>query len=110
MLAGVVIVGVGLPMISKENNLLKEYFDEKFHKGFDYAYTYPGINKVIQAVGRVIRTETDRGIAVLIDDRFSTRRYQYLFPKEWQHFNILNNEKFIDIELKDFWGDEYDND
>ncbi len=109
MLAGVIIIGVGLPMISKENNLLKEYFEEKFHKGFDYAYTYPGINKVIQAVGRVIRTETDRGIAVLIDDRFSSRRYQYLFPKEWQHFNILNNEKFIEIELKSFWGDDYDN-
>ena len=109
MLAGVIIVGVGLPMISKQNNLLKEYFDNKFHKGFDYAYTYPGINKVIQAVGRVIRTETDRGIAVLIDDRFSTRKYVNLFPREWRHFNVLNNKKHIEIELKDFWGDDYDN-
>lgn len=108
MLAGVVIVGVGLPMISKENNLLKDYFQEKFQKGFDYAYTYPGINKVIQAVGRVIRTETDRGIAVLIDDRFSTRRYVNLFPREWRHFNILNSAKHINIELKSFWGDDYD--
>jgi len=110
MLKGVIIIGVGLPMISKENNLLKSYFDEKFNKGFDYAYTYPGINKVIQAVGRVIRTETDRGIAVLIDDRFSSRRYINLFPREWRRLNRLNELKHIDIELKDFWGDEYDND
>ncbi len=105
MLDGVIVVGVGLPMISKENNLLKEYFDEKFNKGFDYAYTYPGINKVIQAVGRVIRTESDRGIAVLIDDRFSTHKYMRLFPKEWRHFNVLNNKKHIEIELRSFWNE-----
>jgi DNA excision repair protein ERCC-2 len=106
MLDGVIIVGVGLPMISKENNLLKEYFDEQFNKGFDYAYTYPGINKVIQAVGRVIRTETDRGIAVLIDDRFSTHKYMRLFPKEWRHFNVLNNKRHIEIELRSFWNED----
>ncbi|MFP4178273.1 MAG: helicase C-terminal domain-containing protein, partial [Acholeplasmataceae bacterium] len=69
MLSGVIVVGVGLPMISVENDQLLEYYERTFRHGFDYAYTYPGMNRVIQAVGRVIRTSTDRGVAVLIDDR-----------------------------------------
>ena len=78
MLSGVIIVGTGLPMYGGYNNVLKSYFDEKFNNGFDYAYTYPGLNKVIQAVGRVIRTKTDRGVAILIDDRFTSYKYKKL--------------------------------
>lgn len=69
-LIGTVVVGVGLPQISPELNLLREYFDRQGQPGYDFAYTFPGMNKVLQAVGRVIRGEEDRGVAVLIDDRF----------------------------------------
>ena len=84
MLSGVIIVGVGLPMINESNHQLKTYYDQKFGKGFDYAYTYPGMNKVIQAVGRVIRRDDDYGIAILMDDRFTTKTYLNLFPPEWK--------------------------
>ncbi|XMB85539.1 ATP-dependent DNA helicase [Mycoplasmatota bacterium WC44] len=105
MLSGVIIVGVGLPMYGDYNNLLKSYFDEKFNNGFDYAYTYPGINKVIQSVGRVIRTESDRGVAILIDERFSNNKYQNLFPREWSHKRIINNNKRISTILDKFWSE-----
>ena len=93
-------------VFNKNNELLRSHFDEHFDEGFDYAYTYPGMNKVVQAVGRVIRTETDRGIAVLIDDRFGTHKYMRLFPREWRHFNILNNKRHIEIELRSFWNED----
>ena len=103
MLSGVIICGVGLPMIGETNNMLKAYFDEKFNDGFDYTYTYPGLNKVIQAVGRVIRREEDRGVAILIDDRFNTIKYQKLFPLEWKNNKIINNIDYLKRELKKFW-------
>ncbi len=103
-LSGVIIVGVGLPMISPMNNVLKSHFDEQFSSGFDFAYTYPGINKVIQAVGRVIRSETDRGIAILIDDRFTTKRYYGLYPKEWSHLEVINSTKRLKAKIKAFWS------
>ena len=79
-LIGSIIVGVGFPKISNEGDIIKDYYDEK---GFDYAYIYPGINKVMQAAGRVIRTETDKGRILLIDDRYFTLKYKSLLPKEW---------------------------
>ncbi|MGG7144669.1 ATP-dependent DNA helicase [Clostridium nigeriense] len=80
-LIGSVIVGVGFPKISNEGDIIRDYYDEK---GFDYAYIYPGINKVMQAAGRVIRTETDKGRILLIDDRYYTLKYRSLLPKEWE--------------------------
>ena len=106
MLSGVIIVGVGLPMLSESNNQLKTYYDQTFGKGFDYAYTYPGMNKVIQAVGRVIRRDSDYGIAILIDDRFTTKTYLNLFPPEWKHYEIVKKPKDLKEILHLFW-DEY---
>ena len=102
-LSGVLIVGVGLPMIAPFNNVLKSHFDEEFSSGFDFAYTYPGINKVIQAVGRVIRSETDRGVAILLDDRFTTRRYLQLYPKEWSHLEVINEPSDLENKIEKFW-------
>jgi len=108
MLSGVLIVGVGLPAIAPFNNILKSHYDMSFDNGFDYAYTYPGLNKVIQAVGRVIRTKTDRGVAILLDDRFTTRKYLKLYPKLWSHLSVCNDMKELENMIKDFWGDEFE--
>ncbi|MBD2868246.1 ATP-dependent DNA helicase [Paenibacillus arenilitoris] len=83
-LIGVVVVGVGLPQLGVERNMLKEYFNEQGKNGYDYAYVFPGINKVLQAGGRLIRSETDRGTLVLIDDRYLQPHYRRLLPEEWQ--------------------------
>ena len=91
-LSGVIIVGVGLPLVCDENNILKEYFEEKYpEKGFDYAYLYPGFTKVIQAVGRVIRDENDKGIAILMDNRFIQQRYINLMPPHWKNIKVISN-------------------
>jgi DNA excision repair protein ERCC-2 len=103
MLSGVIIVGVGIPMINDLNNQLKDYYEKQFNKGFDYAYQYPGMNKVIQAVGRVIRTQTDRGVAVLIDDRFDTPYYKKLFPIEWKDYQRINSQSALKKALTIFW-------
>jgi DNA excision repair protein ERCC-2 len=103
MLSGVIIVAVGIPMINELNNQLKDYYEKQFHKGFDYAYQYPGMNKVIQAVGRVIRTQTDRGVAILIDDRFDTPYYRKLFPIEWKGYQRISSQKELKKELNIFW-------
>ncbi len=108
MLSGVLIVGVGLPGLSPFNNILRSHFDEKFHQGFDYAYTYPGLNKVIQAVGRVIRTKTDRGVAILVDDRFASPKYQKLFPREWSHLRVVRDIAEIRNRIAVFWKREAD--
>lgn len=79
-LIGAIVVGVGFPKISNEGDIIKDYYKEK---GFDYAYIYPGINKVMQGVGRVIRTETDEGRVLLVDDRYFSSKYRNLLPKEW---------------------------
>jgi len=105
-LSGVLIVGVGLPAIAPFNNILKSHYDLTFDNGFDYAYTYPGLNKVIQAVGRVIRTKTDRGVALLLDDRFTTRKYLRLYPKFWSHLSVCNDMVELGKMIKDFWRDE----
>ena len=102
-LSGVIIVGVGLPMICDENNILKEYFDNLYNEGFDYAYTYPGMTKVIQAVGRVIRSEEDRGIAILIDTRFLYSKYLDLMPPHWERKKQINNIYLLRQELNNFF-------
>ncbi|MDD4989596.1 MAG: helicase C-terminal domain-containing protein [Candidatus Pacebacteria bacterium] len=106
MLSGVLIVGVGLPALSPFNNILRSHFDIEFNSGFDYAYTYPGLNKVIQAVGRVIRTETDRGVAILMDDRFASSKYLRLYPKEWSHVETFSDTARIKRKIAKFWKAE----
>ena len=88
-LIGSVIVGVGLPQLNPLTEQRRLYFEETFQKGYLYAYLYPGFNKVMQAVGRVIRSDTDRGIVVLIDERYVEPTYLTLFPYEWQHAKFL---------------------
>ena len=84
-LVGVVVVGTGMPRASAEREVIRAYFDAKASKGFAYAYTYPGLNKVLQAAGRLIRTEDDRGVILLLDDRFLDNELQEAFPKEWKN-------------------------
>ncbi|MDQ1145836.1 DNA excision repair protein ERCC-2 [Bacillus sp. SORGH_AS 510] len=88
-LHGVVIVGVGLPQLCLERNLIKEHFNMTKKNGYDYAYVYPGMNKVLQAGGRLIRSEKDQGTIVLIDDRFLESKYQNLLPQDWKEFTII---------------------
>lgn len=103
-LTGAVIVGVGLPQICFERDIIKDYFNEKNGAGFEYAYLYPGMNKVMQAAGRVIRTETDRGVVLLIDERFTGYAYKRLFPPEWRNMHIVRNTDGINHILSDFWA------
>ncbi len=102
-LIGAAIVGTGLPMVCTEQDILKKYFDEKQHKGFDYAYQYPGMNKVMQAAGRVIRTMEDRGVILLLDDRFLRKEYQALFPREWNLYQAVNRENVAEA-ISHFWA------
>jgi DNA excision repair protein ERCC-2 len=88
-LTGVVVIGVGLPQISLERNILKDYFSASGRNGYDYAYVFPGMNKVLQAGGRLIRSEQDSGVLVLIDDRYLQQQYQRLMPDEWSHYQVL---------------------
>lgn len=101
-LIGVAVIGTGLPQISNEREILKKYYDTEDRKGFDYAFRYPGINKVLQAAGRVIRTQEDRGIILLLDDRFLQVEYQGLYPREWNHRQICNLE-IVERKMSDFW-------
>lgn len=104
-LVGAIIVGVGLPQICLERNIIKDYFDERKGTGFEYSYVFPGMNKVMQAVGRVIRTEEDRGVVMLIDERFSENTYKRLFLPEWQPKRVRSTEE-INKALEDFWSSE----
>ena len=103
-LIGAIIVGTGLPQVCNERELLKQYFDGWGENGFDYAYRYPGMNKVLQAAGRVIRTVDDFGIVALLDERFLTPAYQRLFPREWQHREIVNVDR-IGQRVERFWDE-----
>ena len=102
-LIGVIVVGTGLPMVCVEQEVLKGYFDETEEKGFDFSYQYPGMNKVLQAAGRVIRTPEDRGVILLLDDRFLRRDHLELFPREWEHFQVVNRGNAARC-LEDFWN------
>lgn len=90
-LNGVAIVSVGLPGLSLDTNLIRDYFDKKEQKGFEYAYLYPGMNKVFQAAGRVIRTPEDKGSVLLVDDRFFKNQYRRLFPLHWNHLKEVKS-------------------
>ena len=103
-LSGAIIVGVGLPQVCIERDILRQYFQDKNDMGFEYAYIYPGMNKVLQAAGRVIRTENDRGVVLLIDERFSNYNYRELFPDEWNHVKRVRDTKAIEKEVSDFWS------
>ena len=101
-LIGAVIVGTGLPQVCNDREIIKSYFDAEDGRGFEYAYLYPGMNKVLQSAGRVIRTEKDRGMILLLDERFSRRQYREIFPREWQNckmcsVNTLKNH------MDEFW-------
>lgn len=102
-LSGAVIVGVGLPKICTERNLISSYFDKERSKGFEFAYIYPGINKVLQSAGRVIRTENDRGIVLLIDERYGSSEYKRLFPREWCFPIKVYSKNQIEKIVSDFW-------
>ena len=107
------MVGPGLPQVCTERKIMMDYFDRRDgtddlrtdSDGFRYAYQYPGINKVFQAAGRVIRTEDDQGVILLLDERFATRRYSDLFPVEWSDYEICNRRN-VDDKLADFWKDK----
>lgn len=87
-LIGAIIVGTGLPQVCNEREIIRQYFEEQSGNGFDYAYQYPGMNKVLQAAGRVIRTLDDIGIVALLDERFLQRSYQRMFPREWADYQV----------------------
>ncbi len=102
-LIGAIIIGVGLPQICFERNIIRDYFNAENNHGYEYSYLYPGMNKVLQAAGRVIRTETDQGIIVLIDERFSHQNYLQLFPQEWFPHTQVKNSKDLSTALQHFW-------
>jgi DNA excision repair protein ERCC-2 len=102
-LSGAAVVGVGLPAISLENELIREYFGAERRAGFEYAYLFPGMNRVLQAAGRVIRSEADRGSVLLIDQRYGTYRYKSLLPGHWQPIGVQNEQQLAE-ELQRFWN------
>ena len=102
-LVGAAIVGVGLPQICLERNLIRAYYDAREISGFDYAYTYPGMNRVLQAVGRVIRSAADRGVVLLLDERFGQARYRRLFPPYWRPPQAARSPAHISKAVEGFW-------
>ena len=102
LLIGVLIVGTGLPQICNQREILREYYQEENGQGFDYAYQYPGMNKVLQAAGRVIRTASDRGIIGLLDERFLRSDYRQLFPREWSQYEVHTLDSLPGA-LEAFW-------
>lgn len=103
-LSGVIIAGVGLPKLSPERDIMKQYYDHTTGQGYAHAYLFPGFNKVQQAAGRVIRSENDRGFVLLIDDRYQEQTYKELFPSEWQPEIVANTEELTES-LQTFWGE-----
>lgn len=101
-LIGAIIVGTGLPLKCNEREILKDHFDEEGENGFQYAYQYPGMNKVLQAAGRVIRTAKDIGVVALLDERFLERQNLRLFPREWENFQVVSSATIADT-VEEFW-------
>lgn len=101
-LIGVIIVGTGIPQISNEREILKSFYDKSEGAGFEYAFRYPGMNKVLQAAGRVIRTQEDKGVIILLDERFLQREYQSLFPREWDSYEIVTANQVRQL-VRSFW-------
>ncbi len=102
-LIGAVIVGIGMPALSYEREAIAAYFEEKYEEGKQYAYIYPGMNRVFQAAGRVIRREDDRGVIVLIDDRFDDPLYRKSLPKLWEGVKFISTAKELNEEIQEFW-------
>ncbi len=101
-LIGAIIVGNGMPQVGPERDILRKHFDETEQKGFDYAYTFPGMNKVLQAAGRVIRTAEDIGVVVLLEERFLEPSYHRLFPREWKSY-VTVDANTVSEQIRDFW-------
>ena len=104
-LIGVIIVGCGIPLVCNEREILRSYFEDKGVDGFDYAYRYPGMNKVLQAAGRVIRTEEDTGVVALLDNRFMQMSYRSLFPREWKGY-IAVSTNVVKNTVSRFWTEK----
>ena len=102
-LIGSIIVGTGLPMVCNERELMRSYYQEQKGNGFDYAYLYQGMNKVLQSAGRVIRTMEDEGIILLLDDRFLQNQYLELFPREWDPYVVVQRNN-VKAAVTDFWN------
>ncbi|MEQ8200517.1 MAG: ATP-dependent DNA helicase [Syntrophomonadaceae bacterium] len=103
-LIGAVVVSVGLPQLSVQQDTIMDYFQSRNGRGYEYAYQYPGMNKVLQAAGRVIRTESDRGAVLLIDERYGHRSYRELFPRHWHKHRKVNSPQAIHTALVSFWS------
>ncbi|WP_426350515.1 ATP-dependent DNA helicase [Alloiococcus sp. CFN-8] len=102
-LIGAVVVGVGLPRLNPERDILRDYFQKEKGRGYEFAYVYPGMNKVLQGVGRIIRTERDKGAALLIDDRYLQGSYEKLMPQEWLPYKVIRSSMELKEELLSFW-------
>ena len=102
-LIGAIVVGPGLPQVCRERELLKHFYDARGEDGFFYAYLCPGMNKVLQSAGRVIRTEEDEGVILLLDERFAAARYRNLFPAEWQGTQTCTLQT-VQKRLAQFWS------
>ena len=105
-LIGAVVVGIGMPGLSYEREAISAYYDEKYEEGKQFAYIYPGMNRELQAAGRVIRREDDRGVIVLIDDRFDDPIYKKIIPKLWNNMKFISDPKELRGELDEFWKEE----
>lgn len=105
-LIGAIIVSTGMGSITSEQNILREYYDETREDGMAYAYVYPGFNNVLQAAGRVIRSESDRGVVVLIDERYGEGSIQRLFPKHWSHIRFTSDPFSLSELLARFWNEK----
>jgi Rad3-related DNA helicase len=105
-LIGAVVVGIGMPGLSYEREAIAAYYDEKYEEGKQFAYIYPGMNRVLQAAGRVIRREDDRGVIVLIDDRFDDPIYKKIIPKLWHNMKFIGDPKELREELDEFWKNQ----
>ena len=101
-LIGAILVGTGLPQLGNEREILRSFYTENGENGFDYAYRYPGMNKVLQAAGRVIRTREDHGVILLLDERFRQREYSNLFPVEWNDRKTCTLSN-VEVQLQKFW-------
>ena len=104
-LIGTIIFGVGLPGLSNEKNIIRDYYEVRNGMGYDYSYTYPGMNNVLQAAGRVIRRDSDRGIVVLVDDRYAEEKYTKLFPGHWDKVKYAGNAKSLAEIVRRFWDE-----
>ena len=109
-LIGCAIVGVGLPGINDDSNLICEYYnkssDDEYMRGYDYAYRIPGMTKVLQAAGRVIRSDTDRGVILLIDDRYATHEYSSMYPSHWKHMKLIGDRRSLKALIDSFWDNK----